>query len=358
MTTTDLEAMLRRVLCAALLVPVLACGGAAAPPGDDVWAVVDGRQIRRDDVELAFRRLTQPNAAPPSDAEALSAKLELVSQLIDQEILLGRAQTLGIAVTDAEVDTAYTERKRNLTDEAFQKELDSRRLTADDMKRGLRRELIVQKLLEQEVSSKVNVGDQEIKEFYEKNRAQFNVPETQYRLAQIVVTPVRDAQIRNRLNDDATTPDDAKKKMQMLADRLRGGADFATLARDYSEDPQSAPQGGDLGFVPLSALNQVPPQLREIVLKTDPGNVSSVAVGGAYTIVFVASRQEAGQRDLGTPAVRDGISNMLRERKLELLRTAYIAAARNDVTVENHLARQVVQAQGSLPGLMPPAPAR
>ena len=357
MIRTDLAA-LGRSLCVVLLPLTAACGGAAAPPSDDVWAVVDTRQIRRDDVEQAYRRLTQPDAAPPSDAEMLSAKLELVSQLIDQEILLGRAQTLNIAVTDAEVETAYTERKRNMTDEAFQKELDSRRLTSDDMKRGLRRELIVQKLLEQEVTSKVSVAEQEIKDFYEKNRAQFNVAETQYRLAQIVVTPVRDAQIRNRLNDDATSPAEAKTKMQLLADRLRGGADFATLARDYSEDPQTAPQGGDLGFVPLSALNQAPPQLRELVLKTDPGNVSSANIGGAYTIVFVASREAAGQRDLSTPAVRDGINNMLRERKLELLRSAYIAAARNDVSVENHFARQLVQSQGSPPGLMPAAPAK
>jgi peptidyl-prolyl cis-trans isomerase SurA len=356
--TSTIPSALRRGFCVLLLVPALACGGAGTPPAEDVWAVVDGRQIRRDDVELAFRRLTQPNTTPTTEAELLSAKLELVSQLIDQEILLGKAQALGLAVTDAEVETAYTERKRNLTDEAFQKELDSRRLTADDMKRGLRRELTVQKLLEQEVNAKVNVAEPEITAFYEKNRAQFNVPETQYRLAQIVVTPVRDAQIRNRLNDDATTPDEAKKKMMMLADRLRGGADFASLARDYSEDPQTAPQGGDLGFVPLSALNQVPPQLREVVLKTDPGNVSSVNVGGAYTVVFVASREAAGQRDLSTPAVRDGISNMLRERKLELLRTAYLAALRNDASVQNHLARQVVQAQGAVPGVLPAAPAK
>jgi peptidyl-prolyl cis-trans isomerase SurA len=288
----------------------------------------------------------------------MSARLELVSQMIDQEVLLGKAQTLGLTVTDADVDNAYADRKRNMSDEAFQKELDARRLTADDMKRGLRRELVVQKLLEQEVNARVSVGDQEVREFYEKNRAQFNIPETQYRLAQIVVTPVRDAQVRNRLNHDATSLAEAKEKMQMLADRLRGGADFATLARDYSEDPQTAPQGGDLGFVPLSALNQVPPQLRDIVLKTDPGNVSSTMVGGAFTFVFVASREAPGQRDLGTPAVRDGITNMLRERKLELLRTAYITAARNDASVQNHLARQLVQAQGTLPGLAPAAPAK
>jgi peptidyl-prolyl cis-trans isomerase SurA len=248
------------------------------------------------------------------------------------------------------VEAAFGERRGNMTDEQFQKELNDRKLSADDLKSGLRRELMVQKLLEQEVSKKVNVGDEQVRDFYEKNRAQFNVAETQYRLSQIVITPQRDP-VRNRLNHDATTPVQAQQKAQMIAERLKGGAEFASLAADYSEDPQSAPNGGDLGFISLSALNGLPPQLRDVVLKTEPGNVSTVGANGAITFVFVISRETAGQRDLNSPGVKDGITKLLRDRREQVLRTAFIASARAEAEVANHLARRIVQAQGSLPAL-------
>ena len=66
------------------------------------------------------------------------------------------------------------------------------------MRDGLRRELLVQKVIERDVVSKVAVTDQDISEFYNANRAQFNFPEEAYHIAQIVVTPVREPNIRNR----------------------------------------------------------------------------------------------------------------------------------------------------------------
>ena len=242
-----------------------ACGRQAPPPpaqpGPDVWAVVDGREIKKDDVERAYRRAA-PLDQPPSEEEVLAAKLRILNELIDQDIMLQKARTLKLEVPAAEIDKAFAERKSNMPDEAFQKELAQRGLTADDMKRALGHELTVRKVLEQEVGGKIAVTDQAIREFYEKNRQQFNVAEARYRIAQILVTPVRDAQTRNRTNDNAATPEEAIRKAQMLLEKLKGGADFAAVAMDYSEDPQSAPQGGDLGFVPASALNNVAPELR------------------------------------------------------------------------------------------------
>jgi len=337
-----------------------ACGTPSAPKASspDVWAVVGDVEIRRDEVESAYRRVVQPTPTPPSEEEIVAVKLGIVDELITQELMLARARAVGIDVTDAEVETAFTDRKRNMTEEAFQKELGQRGLTADDMKRGLRREMIVDKLVEREVGSKISITDQDIRDFYEKNRAQFNIAETQYRVAQIVITPVREPQIANRLKDDAASPVEAQRKLQLVTERLRGGADFASVAMDYSEDAQSAPQGGDLGFIPASALNQVPPQLRDVVLKSEPGNVSTVSAGGAHTLVLLVAREAAGQRELSTPSVRDGINDMLRQRKEQLLRTAYVAAARNDTRVVNHLARMVVEAQGRVPSLAPAAPGK
>ena len=341
--------------CACLAV---ACGDTVPPPpSPEVWAVVDGREIRRDEVERAYRRAA-PSTPAPSEDEALSARLGLLDDLIDQSVLLGRADALKIEVTDAEVEKAYADRKSNMPEEAFQKELSQRKLTPEDMKRDLRRELAVQKLLAQEVGSKVNISEEAIRGFYDQNRAQFNVAETRYRVAQIIVTPMRDPQNRNRANDDAATPAEAARKLQMLVERLRGGADFATLAMDYSEDPQTAPQGGDLGFIPASALNQVAPELREAVLKAKPGDVATVSAGGGHTLVLLVAREAAGQRDLGTPGVREGISDLLRQRREQLLSAAYLAAARSDAKVVNYLARRLVEGGGAMPSLAPSPPGR
>lgn len=333
-------------------------GGKSKTLTADIWASVDGREIRRDDVEKAYRRVLQPTPAPPSDDEVLAAKLSLVDEMITQDILLARARELKLEVTAAELDAAFADRKRALSEEAFQAELRQRALTADDMKEGLRRELLANKVIDRDVASKILISDQDVKDFYDANRAQFNVAETQYRIAQIVITPVKEAQLRNRKNDDATTPAEAQHKVDLLMERLRAGTDFSSLAMDYSEDAQSAAQGGDLGFVPASALKQVPAPLRDVVLKSEPGNVNVVSSGGAHTIVLLVSREQAGQRDLATPSVKDGISGGLRDRKEQLLRAAYITSARNAATIINNLARQIVTAQGKLPSLTPGAPGK
>ena len=335
-----------------------ACGsksGAAAAPSATAWAVVDGREISGDDVEKAYRRTSQ-GQAPPSDEEVLNAKLTLLNELIVQDILLAKARALKLEVTEAEVDTAFNEGKKNIPDATFQQELTKRNLTAADMRDGIRRELLAQKLIEREVSEKIAISEPDLTAFFEANRAQFNLAETSYQIAQIVVTPVRDTDVTNRTGDDATTPELAARKAQMLMERLKSGMPFAELARDYSEDPQSAPRGGDLGLVPASALNQAPPPLRDAVLKSQPGTVSAVSGGGAHTLVLFVKKEEAGQRDLTTPGLRDQLTNTLKQRKEQLLRTAYLSAVRNDATVVNVVARRVLESPGKMPSLMPSAP--
>jgi parvulin-like peptidyl-prolyl isomerase len=323
--------------------------GSSAPP-PDVWAVVDDRQIRRGDVEKAYRGAVEPASAPRSEAERLAIQLGVLDELITQDILLARARNLGIQAAESEVEDAFAERRRSVPEEAFQQQLAERGLTAEDIKEGLRRELAVRKVLEQEVLSKVVVTDEDVSAFYDQNREQFNLAERQFRLAQIVVTPQRNPQLQNRLNSDAATPAEARQKANMIMERLRGGTDFAELALDYSEDPQTIQQSGELGFVPVSALEQASPQLKAAVESMEPGTVSLVTIGSNYTILMLLAREEAGQRDLSTPAVRDGIRDMLRARRQELLQNAYVTAARTDADITNYLAQQLVATQGVLTG--------
>jgi len=314
----------------------------------DAWAVVDGHEIWRDEIEKVYRRTVQPNA-PVSEEEALNAKLTLLDQAIVEEIILAKARELKIEVPESELDNAFNEQKKGIGDDAFNKELATRNLTVADVRESMRRDLTARKLIEQEVTSKITVTDQEINDFYQANKAQYNLAEEAYHLAQIVVTPVKEAQITNRTGDDAASPQAATAKAQMLMQRLKSGTPFNELAMDFSEDAQSAPRGGDVGMVPASALRQVSPALRDAVMKSQPGNVSMVPVDGGFTIVGVVAKQPPGQRDLSTPGVRDGITATLRGRREQLLRTAYLEAARNKVTVVNHLARQIVESQGKRP---------
>jgi peptidyl-prolyl cis-trans isomerase SurA len=122
----------------------------------------------------------------------------------------------------------------------------------------------------------------------------------------------------------------------------------------YSEDPESAPRGGDLGFLPISRLKQAPPQLRDAVLNKNPGSVNVATAGGAYTLVLVVAREPAGQRDLSTPGMRDRITETLKGRKQQLMRMAYLMTIRSDAQVNNYLARRLVASKpDALQSLVP-----
>jgi peptidyl-prolyl cis-trans isomerase SurA len=346
-------------LMMAVLVLASACRSTtppAPPVTADTWATVDGRNITREDVEKSFRRTTNPGEALPEE-EATVAKLAILDELITEEILISKAAGLKIEVNESEVDKAYAEAKQNITDEAYQKELSTRNLTTADMRDRLRRELITQKVIEQEVDSKIAVTDQQVSDFFNANRAQFNLPEEAYHLAQIVVTPVRDQQIANRTGDDAGTPQAAALKVQMLMERLKSGTPFGDLARDFSEDPESAPRGGDLGLVPMSAIKSAAPALRDTVLKLEPGRARVVSGGGAHTIVFVVAHEPAGQRDLSTPNVKERITATLKGRRAQLLRNAYLTTVRTDADIVNYLARRIVEEQNKNAPPPPPPPA-
>src|SRR5271165_1143024 len=276
----------------------------------DVWATVNGTEIKRDDVEKYYRSQVNPEGQEPSQEEALSLKLNVTDQLINNEILLERAKKLNLEASDGEVEDKFTELKSPFTEEEFQKQLKTRGMVVDDLKRDLRRQLSIQKLLNREVAAKVTITDQDVTDFYNANRNQFNVAEAQYRISQIVITPRKDQMVRNRKNDDATNEAEAERKAKMLQDKLNSGADFSQLAMDYSEDPQTAATGGDLGYIPESSLNapQTDPMLKQVVRSLKPGQVSApIQLKDRILILKLVAKEVAGQRDVNDPQVHQMI---------------------------------------------------
>lgn len=333
-----------------MLLGVLAGCNAPEHHAANVWAVVNGTEIKRDEVEKYYKSQINPEAQEPSQEEALSLKLNVVEQLINNEILLERAKKLNLEASDGEVEDKFTELKSPFTEEEFQRQLKQRGMVVDDLKRDLRRQLSIQKLLNREVAAKVTITDQDVLDFYTANRNQFNVAEPQYRISQIVITPYKDAQVRNRKNDDATTEAEAQRKAKMLMDKLDSGADFAQLAMDYSEDVNTVATGGDLGYIPESALNQSDPALKRTVLALKPGQVSQpIVLKDSIRILKLVAREAAGLRGVNDPQVQQTIRDTLRNRKEQLLRSAYLAVGRDEAHVTNYLAQQVVEAAGKLP---------
>src|SRR5262249_31764349 len=131
----------------------------------DVWAVVNGTEIKRDDIEKYYRSQVNPDGQEPSQEEALSLKLNVTDQLINNEILLERAKKLNLEASDGEVEDKFTELKSPFTEEEFQRQLKARGMGTDDLKRDLRRQLSIQKLLNREVAAKITITDQDVTEF-------------------------------------------------------------------------------------------------------------------------------------------------------------------------------------------------
>jgi peptidyl-prolyl cis-trans isomerase SurA len=114
------------------------------------------------------------------------------------------------------------------------------------------------------------------------------------------------------------------------------------LAQNYSEDPDSAQAGGDLGFVRESALEQANVELRKAIMALQPGEVTPIErTAEGYRILKVITREPAGQRVLDDPAVQQTIRETLLNRKDQLLKAAYYEVARDEAKVVNYLASSV-----------------
>lgn len=325
--------------------------------GSDVLAKVNGRKILSGEVDKYYRNQTAgaPDGQQPSGEQATSLRLSILKELIDNEILMQRAEKLALLATDDEVDRKLNEIKAPYSQEDFDKRLKERNITIDDFKRDLRRSITIDKVMNKEITSKINISDTDISTYYNAHKPEFNLIEPQYHLAQILVTPQPNPQIRNLKNDKAQNDAEAKKKIQQLLNRLDSGEDFATVAMNFSEDPETASNGGDLGFTPQSGLQRTDPATREAILKLKPGQYSGIIPVTnpqtkqvfAYRVVKLLSKEPAGQRELNDPRVQQAIRDQLRERREQLLKAAYYDVIRDQAKVENYYAEEILKSSGA-----------
>ncbi|HEX8815072.1 MAG TPA: SurA N-terminal domain-containing protein [Terriglobales bacterium] len=341
--------------CMALaLLSAVGCNTGKQESGD-VMATVDGRKIYRADVDKYYENQTNGSQQQPVGEQATSLRLSILRELIDNEIIMLRAEKLGLLATDDEVDRKLNEIKSPFSQEEFDARLKEKKITLDDFKHDLRRSLTVDKVLNKEVTSKINVSDQDITNYYNAHKAEFNLIEPQYHLAQIFVTASPNPPPKNLKNDKAQNEAEARKKIQMLSNHLDSGDDFATIAMNYSEDPETASNGGDLGFTPESSLASAGEATRDAVVKLKPGQYSSIItvinpmtkqlVG--FRIVKLVAKEPAGQRELADPRVQEAIRSQLRDRREQLLKAAYYEVLRDQAKVENFYAEKILQGNGA-----------
>jgi peptidyl-prolyl cis-trans isomerase SurA len=335
----------------ALFAAVSAClvvSSCSKAPPVGVAASVNGRPITYAQLEKTYK---SQYGQQPENANAdlvKSQKLELLGSLITNQIMLLEAEKLGLQAVDADVDAELNKMKTPYTKEEFDKQLAGRNMTLDDLKTEVRQKLTVDKLIAKEITSHITITDADVANFYNANKASFNLAEPQVHLAQIVVTPMPDPNVRNLKNSKAQNETEAAQKIKDIERRLKErGEDFAMLAQNFSEDPNTAPNGGDMGFIPESTLEKANADLRRMVMSLQPGAVSPIIhTQGDYRILKVITKEPAGQRDLNDPRVQESIRENLRNSADQVLRNAYYEVARNRAKVENYFAQSIVAAAG------------
>ena len=334
------------LFAAVIIAPVAGCHRA---PSADVVATVNGKDIKRSDLDLAYQQSQGGAPQNLSPEEADIRRLTVLHGLIQEEMVQQQAAKLNLSASDEDVNAKLPEVKAPYTQEEFDNQLKARNLSLDDLKREIRRSLTRTKLLNKEIESKIQITDAEISAYYAAHKAEFNLIEPQYHMAQIAVTNQPSQQPGNLQNNKATSDVDAKKKIQILHNRLESGEDFSAVAMNFSEDPNTASNGGDMGFVAESALKG-DPEVFEAIGKLKPDQFTDVlpildpshkVIG--YAIYKLISHDPAGQRELNDPRVQQAIHTSLHNNRAQLLENAYFEMLQDQSKVNNYFAEQVLK---------------
>ena len=322
-------------------------------PQEGVVATVNGHPVLRTDVEKIYTQqlANNPQQQSPSTDQADSLKLNILHELIVEEIVEQRAAKQNLTASDTDVDAKLAEMKAPYTEEQFQARLAASGRSLDDLKHDLRRSLTIDKLLNKEINSRITVTDGDVANYYNQHKAEFNLIEAQYHLAQIQVTDQGTAATGNLQNNKASSDEEARKKIQTLKNRVDAGEDFGALAMNFSERQDTAPNGGDMGFVSESQM-KADPATYAAVTKLKPGETTEILPlldanthkAAGYSIYKLISKDAAGQRDLSDPRVQQAIRQQLHDSRSQLLKAAYFEMLRDQSKVENYFAEQIFKA--------------
>ena len=339
----------RSAILVLLSAALVAAAGCRHAPSVDVVATVNGKEISHADLERAYRASLGDNPQKLTTVEGDIRRLQVLRSLIDDEILQQRAAKLNLTASDEDVNARLTEIKAPYTQDQFENLLKQQDLTLDELKRNVRRQLTRDKLLNKEVESKINITDAEIREYYMNHKADFNLVQPRFHLARIVVAATPQAAMGGKAAADV----DPKKKIQTAHNRLESGDDFGSVAAAFSEDSNTASNGGDMGFINETDLKNQYPLVYEAVSQLKPDQFTDViplynGTGPArrvteYDIFKLIGRDPAGQRELNDPRVQQYIHQLLHDGQKQVLQNAYLETLQDEAKVRNYFAEQILK---------------
>jgi parvulin-like peptidyl-prolyl isomerase len=340
-----------------------ACGEAnssAGSGGDEVAATVNGAKILIKDVDRVIAQEFGGQQGQLSPIEEAAYRIQALNGLITQEALYQQAQKENIMPTEDEIKRAIqnTKVEKGLTEEAFAAELKKTNQTEEQFREFVKKDLSIRKLYEK-AQTQLKVQDREIADIYNSNPKQFSI-QPGVMLSVIVIDP-RD----NGAKFDAKGDAQAEQRIRDIKTRLNNGADFATIARQFSEH-QSAYQSGDIGFLARSqfadALPQqmgLPASVGDKLYAMEPGDVTEPIkdTENRWHILKVTGKQaETRDRPLDDPSVRKEIQDAILARRSKVVDAAIQARARDEAKIENFLARRMLDNPNSF-GVLRPVPA-
>jgi parvulin-like peptidyl-prolyl isomerase len=322
------------------------------PESNETAASVNGKAIKLEDVERAIKQQAQGQESKLSPLELAQLRLQALESLIQQEVMFQKAEKEGTVPKDEEVTVEFNKKKTEsgLSAEAFDKKMKEIGETDASAREKIKRVLAVQRLIEKVTGKIEPPKDSEIDAFYNGNKEAF-VKKKGVKLAAIVVDPANNGE-----GDTTTNEQDAVLKGNEIIKQLQQGGDFASIAREKSED-QSRIQGGDLGYISVDEMKQsFPPQVAAALMdpKFNVGQILPTPMQGKFYILKLQERSDKDEeRTLESPGVRQEATKFLIDSRKQLLAASYQAVAMNEAKIENYLAKKVVDNPNDLSGARP-----
>ena len=255
-------------------------------PGDHIAVVVNQELVTAYEVNqrIALARADAPrkNQRLPGDGELRSMVLE---SLIEDRALLSHARDSGIRVDDNEVDraVAVVANQNQLTPQQLRQRLAQDGLDMPRFRANLRDQIMVERVREREVAQRIRITDGEIDALIDKQRGS-SAGEVQYNIAQVLI----------KLPDGANEATVAERRARAEAAlaRIRGGEDFAAVARQVSEDDNKE-RGGEIGLRPADKLPDI---FLETVRPLQAGQLAPALLrtGAGFHVLKLLDRAEGG----------------------------------------------------------------
>jgi parvulin-like peptidyl-prolyl isomerase len=280
--------------------------------------------------------------------------MTVLNQLVQGEVMYQKAQAEQTVPTDEDVTAEMNKRKTgsNLSAEEFDRQMKEAGETEQTWRENVKKEIALQKLQEK-ISARVDAPkESEIADFYNTNKEQFK-NKRGAQLGAIVIDPSNSGQ-----GDTTTNETEANIRAVDVGNRAMNGSDFATLAREFSEDVTTRSSGGDWRYFTEDELKQTfgPAVADDIMNKMQNGKIypKALPLQGRILIVKLQRKQETDEDlTLDSPGVRQQVTELLTNARKALLWQSYAANAITEAKVENLLAAKIVANPNELSGARP-----